>query len=274
MTAVVEVHDHSTGWTAETWLPLLTLTVVAAGYLALAWRRRADPRGWSGRRTASLLLGVAVLAVALVPGILPYPPGDFRGHMQQHLLIGMVAPLFLVLSAPMTLLLRSLPRRYGKIVGRCLRTGFLRLFAHPVTALMLSTGGLAVLYFTPVYPTLMNNDVVHNLVHVHFLVAGYLFAWTIAGPDPAPHRPSVPARLVVLGVAIALHAIMSQMLYAGILVQVPVSAAERRGAGELMYYGGDIAELMVALALIVTWRPQSAGIRPGRRPAGRRPAER
>ena len=106
---------------------------------------------------------------------------------------------------------------------------------------------------------MMDNEAVHGLIHTHFFVAGYLFAWVIAGPDPAPHRPSVPTRLVVLGVAIALHAVMSQMLYAGILVQVPVTAAQRQGAGELMYYGGDIAELLLAIALVLTWRPRRAG---------------
>ena len=132
----------------------------------------------------------------------------------------------------------------------------MHLFANPVTALVLSVGGLAALYFTTLYAAMMDNEVVHSLVHVHFLVAGYLFAWVIAGPDPAPHRPSVPARLVFLGVAVALHAVMSQMLYAGVFVQIPVSAAERQGAGELMYYGGDVAELLVAVALVTTWRPR------------------
>lgn len=249
-------HDESTAFTADAWLPLLVLVALSAGYLVLAGRRPSEPRGWSGWRTVSLLVGAALLTVALVPGALPYPSGDFRGHMQRHLIIGMAAPLFLVLSAPVTLLLRSLPSYYGKVVGRCLRSGPMHLLANPATALVLSVGGLAALYFSPLYAAMMNNDVVHNLVHVHFLVAGYLFAWVIAGPDPAPHRPSVPTRLIVLGVAVALHAVMSQMLYAGILVQVPVSAAERQVAGELMYYGGDIAELLLAIALVTTWRPQ------------------
>ena len=98
------------------------------------------------------------------------------------------------------------------------------------------------------------NPVLYHLVHAHFLAAGYLFAWVIASPDPAPRRPSVPARLVVLGVAIAGHAVLSQLLYAGAFVQVPVPADQFRGAGELMYYGGDIAELLLALALVTTWR--------------------
>ncbi|MDE8671075.1 cytochrome c oxidase assembly protein [Pseudarthrobacter sp. H3Y2-7] len=148
------------------------------------------------------------------------------------------------MGAPVTLLLRSLPRRAGKTIGRSLRSPPLHLLAHPITALILNVGGLAVLYFTPLYTTVAQNPGLHWLIHGHFLLAGYLFAWIIAGADPSPRRPTVPARLVILGVAIAAHAIISQLLYAGLYVQVTATAAELRQAGELMYYAGDIAELI------------------------------
>jgi putative membrane protein len=86
----------------------------------------------------------------------------------------------------------------------------------------------AVLYFPPLYTATTTGPVLHHLVPAHFLAAGYLFAWVIAGPDPAPRRPSVPARLVVLGVAIAGHAVLSQLLYAGAFVQVSVPTDQLR----------------------------------------------
>lgn len=172
----------------------------------------------------------------------------------------MYAPIGLVLGAPVTLLLRSLPRRHGKAIGRIHRSRPLHLIAHPVTALVLNVGGLAALYFTPLYAAAAQTPALHWAIHAHFLAAGYLFAWVIAGPDPAPRRPTVPARLVVFGVAIAAHAIISQLLYAGSLVQISAPAGELRQAGELMYYGGDIAELILAFAMVSVWRPA-----PGRR---------
>lgn len=110
-------------------------------------------------------------------------------------------------------------------------------------------------------------------MHAHFLAAGHLFAWVVAGPDPAPRRPSVPARLVVLGVAIVGHAALSQLLYAGALVQVSAPADDRRTGAELMYYGGDVAELALAVALVTTWRPRRAAstARPRRQPDGGAP---
>jgi len=249
----------------EAFLPavVLGLTAAAAGSYAVLARRQARRHGsWSGWRTVSFVTGAGLLGMALVPALSPFPAGDFRGHMLQHLLIGMYAPLLLVMGAPATLLLRTLPPRHGRVLGRLLHVAPLRVVTHPVTALVLNLGGLLVLYLTPLYVATTQRPVLHHLVHLHFLVAGYLFAHAIAGPDPAPRRPSVTARLVVLGVAVTGHAVLSQLLYAGALVQVPVSAVELRGAGELMYYGGDIAELLLALAMLTTWRrPRAAGRR-------------
>ncbi len=258
-------HPAAAGW--ETALPIGFLVVIAGGYLLLARLRRRDGRGWSHRRTGSFVAGIGLLVLALVPQFSPFPPGSFAAHMYQHLLIGMYAPLALVLGAPVTLLLRSLPHRHGRVVGRLLGSSTLGLLAHPVTALILTVGGLYLLYCTPLYLLTTESTLLHHLVHLHFLVAGYLFAHGIAGPDPAPHRPSVPARLVILGVAIAGHAVLAQLLYAGVLVHVPAASADLRAGADLMYYGGDIAELLLAFALVSSWRP-------GRSAARRRPTAR
>lgn len=238
------------GHTTSSGVPLLVVAaLLATGYVVLAARQHAGPRGWSGWRTAFFVGGAALLAVAALPG----PLGGFPGHMFRHLLIGMLAPTGLALGAPVTLLLRSVPVRWGRVVGRALRHPVTRVLTHPVTVLLANLGGLVALYTTPLYAVTAHDETV---VHLHFLVAGYLFAWLVAGPDPAPHRPGVPARLVLLGIAIAVHATLAQLIYAGIGVAVPVPPAERRGGAELMYYGGDIAELLLAIALLATWRPR------------------
>lgn len=232
---------------------ILLLTAVLLAYVLPAVDRRAEPRGWSGWRIGSFALGIVLIGLALQPGLLP--TDDFRGHMAQHLVIGMVAPLLLVLGAPMTLLLRSVTPRVGRFVGEVLRSRPMHLIASPAAALVLNLGGLLAVYGTPLYAVMQRNSAVHALVTVHVFLAGSLFVWVIAGPDPAPRRPSVPVRLVVLGIAVAGHAVLSQLLYAGVL-EVPVPDDQRRGAAELMYYGGDIAELLVALALVSRWRPR------------------
>lgn len=118
-------------------------------------------------------------------------------------------------------------------------------------------------WMIPLYNVLSRQPVAHWLLHVHFLLAGCLFAWVIAGVDPAPGRPGVPVRLVVLGVAIAAHAVIAQLMYGGFGINVHAPVEEVRGGAQLMYYGGDIAELLLAGALVAGWRPRR------RRAAGR-----
>jgi putative membrane protein len=251
MNVVRLAHEaHSTSSAAAV-APLLAVVTIATGYVVLA--RRAQR--WNDRRTAAFLGGCVVLTVALTPGLSPYPVGDFRGHMLQHLLIGMVAPTCLALGAPMSLALRGIPVDRRRLAATILRSHGVRLLTHPTTVLTLTVGGLVALYATPLAGAVDDHPAVHHLVHLHFLVSGYLFAWLIAGPDPAPRRPTVRARLVLLGIAVAAHSALSQLMYAGVLGNADIPAAELRGAATLMYYGGDIAELALAVALVTTWRP-------------------
>ncbi|MEU6432338.1 cytochrome c oxidase assembly protein [Microbispora sp. NPDC046973] len=234
--------------------PVLVLLVYL--HLARRARRRNPVVGWSRWRTAGFATGLALLAVALLPPVASFAHADFRGHMAQHMLVGMYAPLALVLGAPVTLLLRTLPvagaRRLSAVVHS--RPG--RLLTHPATALLLSTGSLVPLYFTPLYDGVAARPAGHWLLHAHFLLSGFLFAYVIAGPDPAPARPGVRARLVSLGCAIAVHAVVAQLMYGGFWVDVHAPVPEVQGGAEIMYYGGDIAELLLAAALVSTWRPE------------------
>ncbi|MEU0334419.1 cytochrome c oxidase assembly protein [Streptomyces sp. NPDC006193] len=252
-------------------LPALALLVCAAGYLLLARRvRRRNPvRGWSTWRTAAFGAGVVLLAVALLPPVAPLAHRDFRGHMAQHLLIGMYAPLALVLGAPVTLLLRALPAPRARRLSALLHSGPARLLAHPAVALLLSAGSLPLLYLTPLYGAVTAHPAGHWLLHAHFLLSGCLFAHSVAGPDPAPARPGVRARLVFLGCAIAVHAVVAQLMYGGFRVGVPAPVAEVRQGAEIMYYAGDIAELLLAAALVATWRPERRALAgPAARAAG------
>jgi putative membrane protein len=242
----------------ETLAPVAAVTLLALVYLLPAHRAARSRRDrW---RTAAFLSGCALLAVAVSPPIARFAHEDFRGHMLQHLLIGMYAPVALVLGAPITVLLRALPAHRARQLTALLRGRPLRSATHPVTALGLSTGGLALLYFTPLYDATAGRPALHGLLHIHFLLSGCLFAWAIA--DPVPIRPGVPARLLVLGVAIAAHAVIAQLMYGGFLIDVHAPIVQVRGGAEIMYYGGDIAELLLAAALVATWRPARALSKP------------
>ncbi|WP_327676767.1 cytochrome c oxidase assembly protein [Streptomyces sp. NBC_00467] len=250
-------HHGGPGPLLDVWLPVTGILALGSLYVLLAAlaRHRNPVAGWSRRRTGWFLTGLGLLALAQLPPVAPFAHEDFRGHMVQHLLVGMYAPLALVLGAPVTLLLRTLPTDRARKLSRILRSRPTRVITHPALALVLSVGSLGALYFTPLYEAIDGQLLWHQILHAHFLLSGCLFAWVIAGPDPAPARPGVPTRLVVLGIAIAAHAILAQMMYAGLYLSVRAPAEQIQGGAEIMYYGGDIGELLLAAALVATWRP-------------------
>jgi cytochrome c oxidase assembly factor CtaG len=218
------------------------------------WWARQAPRGWSRWRTASWFAGCAVIGLALSPALADrsHPVA----HMAQHLLLGMFAPLGLMLAAPGRLLLASSSQPVRRSVARILRSRPLHLVGHPVSAATLSVGGLTVVMLTPLYDALERYPLLHHAVHLHYLTAGYLFAWSIAGPDPTPRRPGLPARITVLIAAAAAHSILAKVLYAQ-ASRLPMShdhgTEAVQQASQLMYYGGDLAEVLLAAALFSTW---------------------
>ncbi len=241
------------GW----WLPMLVGGVLVVGYgLALRLRPSTLP-AWSSGRTVAWVVGSVVVAAVLSPPLSEPAHHDHRYHMVQHLLLGMYAPLGLVLGAPLTLLLGSLPRRMQRGLTRVLRSRPVHVLSHPATAALLNVGAMFALYLTPLYAITMARQDLHWLVMTHFLLAGYLYAWAIAGPDPAPRRPGMATRTTVLILAGGAHAFLAKSLYAN--AQATDMAADHahaptmEAAAQWMYYGGDIAEMALAVMLFAWW---------------------
>jgi len=252
--------QHSSGAGESTLaaiIPFLLITAALVMYLAAVVRQRNMGRTWNKWRTSSFVAGIGLLAVALLPSLMRFAHHDLRGHMIQHLLVGMFAPIGLVLAAPLTLLLRTLPVRHARRVTAALRSKPLHWLSHPGTTLLLNMGGMYLLYLTPLYTLMLNNSSIHLLVHLHFLAAGCLFTWSVAGPDPAPRRPGLRIRLLVLFISIAAHAYLSKFMYAYTWPgNTPHSLEQIREAAQMMYYGGDFAELLLVVALLAGWYRQ------------------
>ncbi len=59
---------------------------------------------------------------------------------------------------------------------------------------------------------------------------------------------------MTIGVAVVIHATVSQFMYADIGLHVDAPAKQIRDSAALMYFGGDLIEILLALALLASWR--------------------
>lgn len=242
--------------------------IVVLGTLALLYAigvaRQPRAKRWKRTRVVCWYAGLLAAGVALIGPIAARAHADFAFHMLGHLLLGMLAPVLLVLGAPVTLTLRALPVGRSRRVVRLLSTPPLATLAHPVTAAMLNLGGLVVLYATDLYAAMHDRAPVHVLVHAHVLFAGYLFTAAMIGIDPVARRPSYLSRAVVLVLALGVHAVLAKWLYAHPPAGVPLDDA--RAGSLLMYYGGDAVHLALIVVFCAQWFRASQP-RPGTLPA-------
>ncbi len=245
---------HHSGWGLfEFVLSALGLASLIAYWVA-AFRLRSTGHHWSIWRLTSFSSGILLLFVGLLPGVASFAQHDLRGHMIQHLLLGMFAPLGLVFGAPISLTLRTARRNLARRLVAFLHLRPLRVIYHPFTAMILNVGGMYALYMTPLYEAMLRSAWLHALIHWHFLVAGCLFTWAIAGPDPAPHRPGYRNRLLILCFSMGAHAFLAKAMYAyGWPAGGSHTLEEIQRAAKIMYYGGDLAEILLAAALFWTW---------------------
>ena len=137
----------------------------------------------------------------------------FSVHMAQHMLLGMLVPILLVLGAPVTLALRTLPSggrngppgpREWLLAG--VHSPAARVLTHPLVTLPLFVGSYYALYFSGLFAAALPRHWAHVLMNLHFVLTGVLFFWPLIGIDPAPRRLPPAARLGVVFASVPFHA--------------------------------------------------------------------
>ena len=197
-------------------LVLGLLVFVTALYIrgVVALSRRGDK--WPVGRTISFAIGISLLDYATSGGLGLYAHFSFQYHMIAHMVLSMIAPIAIILSAPITLALRTLPIGRDKEERgiRGLLINFLHskptsIWTHPLVALAIFDGSLFALYFTPLFGNLMTGHFGHLIMDLHFIAAGLLFFHVIVGIDPNPRKVHHLVRVVILLAAMSIHAFFS-----------------------------------------------------------------
>lgn len=211
--------------------------------------RRQKP--WPIYRTVYWAFGILFAIISVAGPLADRAHVDFAAHMFGHLFLGMLAPLLLTLAAPMTLMLRTLSVPLARRISKVLRSWPSRIYTNPVVASFLNIGGLWLLYTTDLYSLMHKSILLHIIVHFHVFLAGYLFTVSMIYIDPIPHRTSFLYRAIVFVIALAGHGILSKYIYANPPHGVPADQAEL--GGMVMYYGGDMIDIVIIFILCLHW---------------------
>ena len=229
-------------------------------------------RPWPIWRTTLFLSGLAALLIALGPPLDGFAAISFAMHMVQHMLLTVVAAPLLILGAPVSPLLRGLPRVVRAAVVRPLAraqamrstVGFLR---HPLVAGALYVGGLYAWHLPLLYDAALADAGVHIGEHAWFFFTALLF-WSVV-IDPVPFRASLgygirlpylliagAAQNTVLG---GILSFTSRTLYAGYANVVDTTGfgfdrlTDQRVGGAIMWVVGDLIFLAAASASFFLW---------------------
>jgi cytochrome c oxidase assembly factor CtaG len=157
--------------------PLVAANVYLVLYERRAARLRRLGRAPAAWRQASFLAGVAVVAVAQLPPLDGLADDVLAAHVIQHILIGDVASLLIVLGLTGPMLAPLLHVRLWRS---------LRLLATPVIALALWALDLYVWHLPLLYQLAVRHDLVHALEHACLLWFGCLLWLALIGPLPKP----------------------------------------------------------------------------------------
>jgi len=248
------------------------LVVAVALYIkgVMVLTKRGDK--WPVGRTISFALGISVIDFATSGGLGLYAHFAFSYHMTAHMFLGMIAPIGIVLGAPITLALRTLPQgRNSKERGvrgsliSALHSRLGRFYTNPLIALAIFDGSLFALYFTSLFGGMMQSHVGHFFMNFHFILAGTLFFYVVVGIDPNPRKIPHLVRMVILLAAMSIHAFFSVALMSSTtLIDQGYFAslktpwlldllADQNKGGAIGWAMGEIPILLALVATFIQW---------------------
>jgi putative copper resistance protein D len=253
------------------------LVIAVALYIkgVIVLTKRGDK--WPVGRTISFAIGISAVDFATSGGLGLYAHFSFSWHMIAHMTLGMIAPIAIVLGAPITLALRTLPQgRNSEERGvrgtllSALHSRYSSIIVNPVGALIIFDGSLFLLYFTSLFGKLMNTHAGHLFMNLHFLLAGFLFFHVIIGIDPNPKRPPFLVRIVTLLAAMSIHAFFSvALMSSSTLIDSGYFAAlqtpwvgdllvDQNKGGAIGWAMGEIPILIALVATFIMWTRDDA----------------
>nr|WP_218866247.1 cytochrome c oxidase assembly protein [Nocardioides kongjuensis] len=250
-------------------LPLIITAWATGLYVVgvLTLRRRGD--SWPVGRSIAWGVGMLAFYLATSSGLAAYDTVLVSVHMVQHMVLSMVVPLSLALGAPVTLALRTLPRRPRGWLLTLLHSRLAKVLGFPPLTFGLYVISPWALYFSGWYEASLRSTYVHEMMHVHLVVVGALFFWPIVGVDPLPGRVAHPFRVLLTVMTLPFHAflgvtIMGQKTLLGgdwypslhdgpLGAWLPDPYDDQKLAGGILWGAGDLVGLVFFVVLFAQW---------------------
>jgi putative membrane protein len=224
----------------------IAITSLAVALYAGAAIRVQRRRGrFEAARATSFGVGAALLLIATLAPL----EASFKAHMTQHLLIGDLAPLFVVLGLNGPLLRPALALRPVRA---------LRVLAHPLVALPLWAVDLCGWHLSPAFDAALRHEWLHTLQHLCFFTFGALLWSALLELLPGPRWFRTPQRLGYLGVMWLVSLSLSQVfLWSTHPYYAYGSVSDQRAGGGIMLLEGSA--VMLGVLVWILWRELRSG---------------
>ena len=272
-------------WTAWNTNPLPTVLVLLAAYIYLNglanWERPSHPvNNW---RKASFLFGLFLIFFALQSPLDPLSDHLLSFHQVQHFILRMLAPMFILLGAPLTPMLRGLPAwaRQGVIrplAGNRYVRQVYGVLTNPIFTIGFFLGSLYLWQFPGAFNLSLRNDEVHALMHLTMTTSGFLFWWVIIDPPPHRSRLHYGLRVLYLGLIVLPNTLLGAAItfsdgliyaaYAEVTQPYGLSLITDQQLGGLMLWvPGDMMSIVAAGIVMVMWYQREEGQHQAQSPA-------
>jgi len=232
--------------------------------------RRRSERRW---RSAAFYGGLLTIVVATDTPLDPLSDTLFSAHMTQHVLLLMVAPPLIVISAPWLRLWQPLPlgfrRTVAKSIARSRWTAPLRtlgrLLSRPLPVWVFFNGVLVAWHVPALYDATLSNAALHDFEHATFVTGGLLFWLQVIDSPPVHARLRHGLRAVyltgallvswVLAIVVALASTPLYPAYAHLPQRTAGLSplADQQIAGGVMWVPGSIPFTIAIIWAFYRW---------------------
>jgi cytochrome c oxidase assembly factor CtaG len=178
-------HDLVRTWGKEpyVWIGLTLSAWIYTRGLRRMWRSGGAGSGVRTWEAWCYAAGWMALVVALVSPLHPWGRVLFSAHMTQHEILMLIAAPLLVLGRPVLVFLKALPPRYAHDLAALSNQSWWqstwRAISNPFSAWLIHAAALWMWHVPFLFQATIDNDIVHTLQHLSFLLSALLFWWAV-----------------------------------------------------------------------------------------------